>query len=46
MAVKFITQFTGKRLTVAEEKIKNFSSGGGSIDLFMAILTGGNSTTN
>lgn len=35
-----------ERLTTAEEKIKNFSSGGGSIDLSTAILTGGNSTTN
>ena len=34
-----------ERLTIAEEKIKNFSPGG-SIDLSTAILTGGNSTTN
>ena len=35
-----------ERLTTVEEKIRNFSSGGGSIDLSTAILTGGNSTTN
>lgn len=34
-----------ERLTTAEEKIKNISTGGGSIDLSQVILNGGTSTT-